>query len=955
MAITSEQSCFTLISKIDDSESVNDQVLKQDLENGNDNAKIATMKRIIHLMLNGEKLTSLLMTVIRFVLPTHNHTLKKLLFIYFEIIPKTTAEGKLRHEMILVCDAYRKDLQHANEFVRGSTLRFLCKLREAELLEPLMPSIRSCLEYKHPYVRRNAVLAVFTIYQHCSSLIPDAPDLVLHFLEQEGDPSCKRNAFLMLLHVDERKALDYLAACQEQVAMFGDIMQLVVVELIYKVCHKNSSERGRFLRSVYSLLGSSSSAVRYEAAGTLVTLSNTPTAIKAVAQCYIELVVSESDNNVKIIVLDRLKGLCNKPSHRRVLQGMVMDLLSALEAPDIEVRRKTLDLVLYLVNLKTAPEVSAFLRRELTQTSDQSQEDENIKYKRHLILCLHTCCSMFPEIASSILPSMMDSVLDQNDLIACDVLKLVREMTHLYPTLREDLIRRLTEIFSQVENGEVLRQLLWVLGQHCMTEEEITRVMQEIRLLVGELPIVESEQRKEAAGEDDSLNIIESVPTGSHSYVTADGTYATQSALSSATSQAKKLDDAPTLRKKLLEGNYTLACSLAGALSKLAITYASLCNNQQSCNALKGEAMLIISSMLRLGRSKLLKKPVPAIELDHLWLCLRLLSSPDPSIGLAVLDKTRKAVDELLSEQSKERKMKDTGIPEESETHADDAILFGLLVTGDALDAENRFEASLLQAVGSSDQKDTNSSSESKLDRVYQMTGFSDPIYAEAYVYVHQYDIILDILIVNQTPDTLQGVLLELATHGDLKLVEKPSQINLAPQDFANIKAAVKVSSTENGVIFGNIVYDVAGTASSDKNCVVLNDIHIDIMDYIRPGHLMQEDFRKKWTEFEWENKLSVNTSIKNMQTYLEHIVKSTNMKCLTPPKALSGECDFLSANLYARSIFGEEALANISLKKPQDKDVSVTGHVRIRAKSQGMALSLGDKINISQKKDISV
>ena len=38
-------------------------------------------------------------------------------------------------EMILVCDAYRKDLQHPNEFIRGSTLRFLCKLKEAELLE----------------------------------------------------------------------------------------------------------------------------------------------------------------------------------------------------------------------------------------------------------------------------------------------------------------------------------------------------------------------------------------------------------------------------------------------------------------------------------------------------------------------------------------------------------------------------------------------------------------------------------------------------------------------------------------------------------------------------------------------------------------------------------------------------------------------------------------------------
>ena len=123
------------------------------------------------------------------------------------------------------------------------------------------------------------------------------------------------------------------------------------------MCHKNSSERSRFLRSVYSLLGSGSSAVRYEAAGTLATLSNTPTAIRAVAQCYIELVVSESDNNVKIIVLDRLKALCSKPPHRRVLQEMIMDLLRVLEAPDIEVRRKTLELVLSLVNLKSAHEV----------------------------------------------------------------------------------------------------------------------------------------------------------------------------------------------------------------------------------------------------------------------------------------------------------------------------------------------------------------------------------------------------------------------------------------------------------------------------------------------------------------------------------------------------------------------------------------------------------------------
>ena len=50
----------------------------------------------------------------------------------------------------------------------------------------------------------------------------------------------------------------------------------------------------------------------------------------------------------------------------------------------------------------------------------------------------------------------------------------------------------------------------------------------------------------------------------------------------------------------------------------------------------------------------------------------------------------------------------------------------------------------------------------------------------------------------------------------------------------------MKVASTESGIIFGNIVYDVSGV-SGDRSCVVLNDIHIDIMDYILPSHCSDE------------------------------------------------------------------------------------------------------------------
>lgn len=49
---------------------------------------------------------------------------------------------------------------------------------------------------------------------------------------------------------------------------------------LLQVCHANPSERARFIRCIYNLLQSSSPAVKYEAAGTLVTLSSAPTAIK---------------------------------------------------------------------------------------------------------------------------------------------------------------------------------------------------------------------------------------------------------------------------------------------------------------------------------------------------------------------------------------------------------------------------------------------------------------------------------------------------------------------------------------------------------------------------------------------------------------------------------------------------------------------------------------------------
>lgn len=76
--------------------------LKNQLEKGSDENKVDTMKRVLTIMLNGDPMPSLLMHIIRFVMPSKSKPLKKLLYFYYEICPKLDSSGKLKQEMILV-------------------------------------------------------------------------------------------------------------------------------------------------------------------------------------------------------------------------------------------------------------------------------------------------------------------------------------------------------------------------------------------------------------------------------------------------------------------------------------------------------------------------------------------------------------------------------------------------------------------------------------------------------------------------------------------------------------------------------------------------------------------------------------------------------------------------------------------------------------------------------------
>merc|ERR1719487_1660224 len=228
-----------------------------------------------------------------------------------------------------------------------------------------------------------------------------------------------------------------------------------------------------------------------------------------------------------------------------------------------------------------------------------------------------------------------------------------------------------------------------------------------------------------------------------------------------------------------------------------------------------------------------------------------------------------------------------------------------------------------------------------RFQKVTQMTGLADAVYVEGFLQVHAFDLVLEVLMVNRTSDTLQNVLVELSTQGDLKLVDRPVGVTLAPGQQMMVHASIKVGSTETGIIFGYVTYEkkqpektaeekraerdrarnavmdsmdgpppespsgkstgmsrmvklvkrfkqITGPGSEAQfeavweevlqESIVLSELHVDILDYIERAWIGELAFRTMWSEFEWENKININTSITEVGTFLEHIMLNTKM-----------------------------------------------------------------------------
>jgi len=947
MSSSVDKNCTYLISTEKSSSFQQDDICK-DLEHLEVASKIKALKQAIVGLLAGESMPRVLMTVIRFCITQDDHQIKKLLMLYWEIVPKYGPDGKLMPEMILVCNALRNDLISPNEYIRGCMLRFLCKLKEAELIEPLLPSIKQNLEHRHSYVRRNAALTIYNIHKmHGDALLPDGAELMEKFILQESDMSARRNAFLMLFNEAEQIAIDFLTEHMEEIHKFGDGFALLVLELTRKTCRRDPAQKSRFVRCLFELLQSDSAAVSYEAAWTLVSLSTAPTAVRACAQTFATLLSSSGDNNVKLIVLDRLAEL--KKHHSKVLQEILMDILRALNSPNIDICKKTLSLAIDLVGPRNIEEVVQVLKREVVR-AQESDLEHGEEYKTLLIQAIHRCATRYAEVADSIVLVLLDFLAGEGGY---NVMQCVKSIVEQYPSFRPTVVRKVIDNLDEITSAEALRVALWVLGEYSEASEEssnetmLTDAFEAIKALLGEPPF---SLNREGDGDKKSEEAVTTTTT--KNIVLADGTYATVTTTET-TGGVTDLESVPHLRRLVCTGDVLLGTVAAVCLRKIALKTMRLATDKQESGRITTGALLTCAGVGRMAESKRGNRiGVHADCLSRLSQCCRILL--DPNVRDKMTDTWLRTCQQAFSTLVAKQKAVKTKLSEEDKrgraSQADDLIQFRQLrsqavqggLENDLMDADD-----ISRAIG----VDGANADGSKLKHVYQLTGYSDPVYAEASVTVHDYDIVLEMLVINRTPNTLTNLTVELATMGDLKLVERPQSHTIGPLDERRLRANIKVSSTETGHIFGTVVFDNSSTAQ--KTYVNLNDIQLDIMDYIRPAECKSEDFRAMWAEFEWENKVAINTNIVDLNEFLDHIIRHTNMTCLTPMgdtgASIAGS-NFLAANLYARSVFSEDALVNVSVERKEENEGKLSGYIRIRSKTQGIALSLGDRITTIQR-----
>jgi coatomer subunit beta len=991
---TSVHRLFELQSDVDTSASL--PKLQQQFEQRKDPVMIEAMKVTIQKALDGEDVSPLVMPIIRNVTPSSDKTLKKLLYLFWPLVNMHTPNGDFRPEHLLVCNSILQDLRHVNPFVVAFSLRCLATLPVEGILMHVVDAVLESVDHRDDAVREAAIVTLHSIHRAFPHLVPSAPREVASLVEKEQSGPVLRRCLAFLAELDVPILAEVFAAQADRLeakarSMSGagaaDILLALTTAVIALVPYAASAEHPALQaptlvgRLVDMAAAADTSAGRASVAGgpaavlaavasALPAVSSAPTAIKTAASCWQRLLGAAGTSAAAAwTALTHLTLLQQQYPAYLPFSELVELIAGALPSIDPTLRRRAVDVVaealtqetamtglsLLLADLRISNEAACMATTEADVEADPSKpkqltaaQKRVVEASQHTLRHLETFVRTYPVLLCA---SLADSAKLVELLVAAATKDgqparvvfaatgILRGLLSLKDSaggspLTSSVLSALSRSLDAAKTPTFLRFALWAVGEHASAEESVHLFPSLLALVT--LPLVAEHAHRPdmcplpaVAARDAPVPVPGMTRAPAGVQINADGTYGA--------SEAVCASDRTPLHALIASGSFFVATAYLTALARIFLTL---------------HAAGAVDADIALCRLQ---------AIQHACVILRHAeglkpSSPDAMVQLDA--RTRVRIEAAIRALADPENAPDMSVPHPaSETsHAPAAAACKRLV---AADEPMRFR--LLDgpapAAGPSQELPAAEEALRTLSKTVQLSGHSERIYAEAVVTVQATTVIMDVLFVNRSSVTIEDVVLELSTTPGLKVVDKAKPVILGAHGSAHVRKVVRISSTEAGVIFGNVAY----TSVNRKPVVnTASEIHLDVADFLKEdsgaaGVGSQEHFRSLWSGFEWENKLAVSVEgvpgadqrgLVPVMTPADCVALVAEATGLKPISGLPSDDTALlvCANLYGCSVFGDEALVNVSVEL-NPATGTLSGAVRVRTAQQGLAMSLGERI----------
>ncbi|EJW05079.1 hypothetical protein EDEG_00860 [Edhazardia aedis USNM 41457] len=257
-------------------------------------------------------------------------------------------------------------------------------------------------------------------------------------------------------------------------------------------------------------------------------------------------------------------------------------------------------------------------------------------------------------------------------------------------------------------------------------------------------------------------------------------------------------------------------------------------------------------------------------------------------------------------------------------------------------------------------------------EETQQLTSQSDPIYAEAKIKISKYEIIIDLLLINQTKSTLQNINIELITSSNISIDQNLSLSVLQPGIVKNKTIKAKINECSDSFVCGTISFAFLKN-NQFKGSYTLNiePISFFIRDFLKTPDIYTEDkFKENWVKMEWENTYNIKMAPNKLfnSSDFNDILDSNSIKSIETTR--NSKTDLVSLQnkilnnlkgyLVSKENYDSCAVMNIACKTTLDNTILVnlllsietlvSIEARIRSDSEDVVKSISKVISETVK-----